>query len=431
MPTQLAGRTFGQAALLVAVFNFSSAQTTFEQNSRDLASPDAGVRLRAVQLLKEAAYPEAAVPLAKLVTDPEDAVQLEAIAAELNIFLAEKIVSRKRVGLLVEVRKKIEADAAFSSGPAALGTRPVPPEVVTALRTAIRDNNPRVGLEALYAFGTLAPAVNGAARRELLGAAGPDLAAMLGSPDPAFRFAVVRVMGRLFESRPGDAPIEEPVGDAVITTLNDNDRAIRSVAMQTLGAMRYQRAVEALTGLFQYFGKGDLAEASLDALARIAHPASAPLFLSVLTGKNIATKGIAIEGLARLGDKSKLAEIQTVLGAERGERNDGLLLASQFATVRLNEAPIDQIAEALNRPKLHDQARQYLIEIAPGRASAFSRYAQDPDAHIRADVADILGCGGDATALPIVEPMMNDADPQVALAAQRAVGRLRAGRATS
>jgi HEAT repeat protein len=201
--------------------------------------------------------------------------------------------------------------------------------------------------------------------------------------------------------------------------------------MQALGAMRYPRAVEALTGLFNYFGKGDLAEASLDALARIAHPTSAPLFLSVLAGKNSAMKGIAIEGLARLGDKSRLAEIQTALGGERGGRNEGLTLAGQFATVRLNEAPIDQIAEALNHPGLHDQARQYLIEIAPGRSSAFSRYAQDPDAHMRADVADILGCGGDAAALPIVEPMMNDTDPRVAMAAQRAVGRLRAGRAPS
>jgi hypothetical protein len=41
-----------------------SPQVPFEQASADLASPDAGTRFRAVQLLKQAAYPEAAVPLA-------------------------------------------------------------------------------------------------------------------------------------------------------------------------------------------------------------------------------------------------------------------------------------------------------------------------------------------------------------------------------
>jgi hypothetical protein len=75
-----------------------AAQDSFAQATRDLTSADAGARLRAVQLLKDAAYPEAAVPLAPLVNDPEDAVQAEAIAAELNIFLAEKVTTRRRIG---------------------------------------------------------------------------------------------------------------------------------------------------------------------------------------------------------------------------------------------------------------------------------------------------------------------------------------------
>src|ERR1019366_1115099 len=128
------------------------------------ASPDAGVRFRAAQMLKEAAYPEAAIPLAALITDPQDAVQVEAIAAELNIFLADKIVPRKRVALVVEVRNAVLAESAFSNGPLAIGARPVPVEVLNALLAATRDNNPRVGLEALYAFGALAIEPSGAAR---------------------------------------------------------------------------------------------------------------------------------------------------------------------------------------------------------------------------------------------------------------------------
>src|SRR5438552_3849090 len=145
--------TFTVAAFGVVV---AASQVGLEQATRDLASANPSARMRAVQLLKAAASPEAAVPLAKLVTDPEDEIQLEAIAAELNIFLAERIVPRKRLGLVIEVRNKISADAAFSAGPTALGPRPVPIDVLTALRAATRDNNPRVALEALYAFGTLA-----------------------------------------------------------------------------------------------------------------------------------------------------------------------------------------------------------------------------------------------------------------------------------
>jgi HEAT repeat protein len=133
------------------------AQVPFEQATRDLSNPDAGTRLRAVRMLKEAAYPEAAVPLAALVTDPEDNVQFEAIWAELNIFLAEKIIQKKRVA----------AEAAFSGGPLALNGSPVPLEVLNALRAAMRDDNPRVALEALYAFGALAGDLSASAKREL------------------------------------------------------------------------------------------------------------------------------------------------------------------------------------------------------------------------------------------------------------------------
>jgi HEAT repeat protein len=412
------------AATLCVALGASAAasQASFEQTTRDLASPDANVRMRAVQLLKEAAYPEAAVPLAKLVTDPEDAVQLEAIAAELNIFLAEKIVPRKRIGLVIEVRSQIAADAAFSRGPSAVGPRSVPMDVLTALRAASRDTTPRVALEALYAFGTLAPQSGGAERRELLRASGPDLAAMLGAPDQGVRFAAIRVLGRLFEKRPQDDPIETTVGDAVITALNEEDRPMREVAIQTLGAMRYERAVQALTDLYQYFRRGDLAGTTLDALARIGHPSSVPLFTAALTGKDSAFKAIAIEGLARTRDATNLAAIEAALAGERG---DSVLLAGTFAAVLLSHAPIDPLIEALSQPRAHDRVREYLIEIAPGRTSDFARQLQDPDARLRGQVVDILGLSGDRAALPLVEPLMNDQNPVVALAAERAVARLR------
>src|SRR5262245_25775817 len=193
------------------------AQVPFERAIADLASRDAGTRFRAAQLLKEAAYPEAAVPLVPLITDPQDEIQLEAIAAELNIFLAEPVVTRKRVGLVVEKRSAIAAEAALSAGPSAVGGRAVPSEVLTALRTAARDNNPRVALESLYAFGALSVSPSGAARRELLRAGGPDIAAFIGAVDPAVRYASVRVLGRMFGRRAGDDAIEPTVGDAVIS----------------------------------------------------------------------------------------------------------------------------------------------------------------------------------------------------------------------
>jgi HEAT repeat protein len=401
----------------------SAAQVPFEQATRDLASSDAGTRLKAAQMLKEAGYPEAAVPLAALVTDPADEVQLEAIAAELNIFLEERIVPRKRIGFVIEVRNQVLAESAFSSGPLAIGAKPVPSELLTALRTASRDEQPRVALEAIYAFGVLAVEPSGEARRELLRTSGPALAALLGVPDPGMRFAAVRVIGRVFAPRVHDGPIEELLGDAVITALNDPDRAVKSAAMESLGLLRYARGVQALTELFQYYGKGEPAEAALDAIARVAYGASAPLFTSQLTAKSAALRGIAAEGLARLGDASQLPAIQSALASERG---DSLLLIGAFASAMLSNVPLTPIAEALTRPRLRDQAYRYLVELAPGRSSLFTQQLQDPDPRVRTDVIDVLALAGDAAALPLVERLLTDRDAQVVKAAERAVARLRA-----
>jgi HEAT repeat protein len=432
MPVFLVGRTgrsrmAGLAGGLVLlglclVPSVAVAQVPFDQAVAELSSPEPENRLRAATLLKGAAYPEAALPLAKAVLDAEDAVQFEAIAAELNIFLATKIVPKKRVGLVVEVRTKIAAEAAFSAGPLALGAMPVPLEVLTALRTAARDNNPRVGLEALYAFGALASEPTGGVRRELRQASGPELAAMVGSSDEALRAGGVRVIGRVYSAHASDDEVDTSVGDAVITALNDQNKLIKLAAMETLGAMRYGRAVEALTRLFEYYKQGELAEGALDALARIAHPASIPLFTSQLAAKSSLMKTMAIEGLARAGDPSQMDAIQSAL---KGQHDEHVIFAGVFASAMLENGSIEQIAGALLRPKQRELAKQYLTELARGRANVLGRYARDPDPGVRADIADVLGFSGDAGAKPIVESLIKDEDKQVALAAERAALRLR------
>ena len=132
-----------------------------------------------------------------------------------------------------------------------------------------------------------------------------------------------------------------------------------------------------------------------------------------------------MEGLARVGDRSQLSAIQTVVDKERDQ---SVTLAGAFALVTLGHAPTDRVADSLSKPKLRDQARQYLIELAPGRTTMFAHQLQDADPQIRLDMVDVLGLAGDPAAIAVVEPLTKDRDPQVARAAERAIVRLRSGR---
>jgi HEAT repeat protein len=410
-PTMAAGQAAG------------GGQVTFETTVADLQNPDPRVRQRAVQLLKAAAYPEAAVPLAKIVNDPDDELQFEAIAAELNVFLAQRITPKKRVGLIVEVRGRISAEPIFSGGPSALGPIRVPAEVATALATAAQDRNLRLAVEALYAFGTLAGEVADADRLAVLEQAAPIIAATMGSPDPSVRLAAVRAAGRVWARRPADPALSDTIGDATISALNDGESPIRETAMWALGAMKNERAVQALGDLFQFYRKGPLAETAFDAMARIGHEGSMPHFVAQLTSKDPTLRLLAIEGMSRTGDPSRTQVIHKTI---EKEKNEALLLGGHFSNVLLANGPIDVIVESLTRTKLHNQALQYLQDVAFGRTALFAKHLQDPDAKVREELVDVLGLSGDVSAMPLIEPMAKDREPDVAFAATRALARLRA-----
>src|SRR5262249_29378197 len=151
---------------------------------------------------------------------------------------------------------------------------------------------------------------------------------------------------------------------------NEKDLDIRVAAAEALGAMRYERAVAGLTRQFQNSVRGPLAETALEALARIAHPSTAPIFVQQLASKNQAVMAMAIEGLDRIGDRTQREAIETAAGADPDDR---VRLAASFAGVTIGEATLDPLVEGLRKPKVVAQARRYLTELARGRVTEFTR----------------------------------------------------------
>lgn len=388
--------------------------------AQDLVSPNPAIRLKAGRVLRQAACFGAALPLTPLIADPVDEVQLEGIAGEIAIFLNKNASPKRRVGFVIEVRHDVASDA-FWAGPMANLGRTAPAEVLAALRAASHDDNPRVAVEALYAFGALASEVKGVARQQLQAANGPFLADLAGSSKTEMRIAAAAVIGRLYSRWPGEA-LEESVGPAMMTALGDTDDTVKIVAARGLGGMRYERALQPLTDVFNARAKGDVAEAALDALARIAHPSSVPLFKNQLTSPEAGLRSAAVAGLARVGgDRRLLLEIAETLGFER---SDAVIMSLDFAWVMVEGLSIDAVAEGLLKWSRHDLAVAYLTEIATLRPAKFFTYAIDPDPRLRADIADILGMTRDPRGLPLVQPMLKDKNPTVVAAAERAIARM-------
>lgn len=403
MMTRLA---FACALVLTAV-PASAQQARYDDVVRNLRNPDPKVRLAAVKLLHESKYPEAVTPIAALVTDPVDEIQLEAISAELSFFLVDDVPSKTRVALVVEKRNPGgRAMNAFDQGPLGVWPRPVPPELTKGLMAAVDDENGRVRLEAIYALGAVARGpVDAETTQGLLKA--------LDHYDPAIRAAAAKVIGRL------DV---KAAGDALVKAINDSQAPVRYAAMRALGSIREARAVQALTEQFAFYAKGEGAWAALDALAQIAHASSVPLFKERLTDKDEFLRRASAEGLARAGDTSQVSALEMAVGNDPSEMARA---AMTFALQKSGKNYLPRLVEFLAHEKAAAQVAGYMLELGPSIAPALVPHLQDPSDAIRANVATILGEIGGPDTIAALQPLTADRDKDVIQAATHAIERIK------
>jgi HEAT repeat protein len=391
-PWSVDGRWSWGAAALLALSVVSGSSTvyaqkyTFEEVASGLKHADVATRLRAIQILKDADYADAAGPIAALLEDPDDRVQLAAIDAERSLFTTRSFARRRRVGFVVETRSIAGGEAA-AEGRLALKARAVPAEVLSSLGVALRDSNPRVRAEAINLASLLAP------------------------------------VGCRFDSIETSDDMCSRIGDAVVDNINSREPVLRRGAMHALGQLAYPNGAQALSDQLSYYQKGPDAVAALEGLAGIGHPTSTSIFQRYLASSNADMRQLAVEGLGRSGDREVLGELQQIATTER---SGGVLLAMHYAHLKLGGegGGLDQLVIALKPAALRPTAIRYLLDLAQKMAPALAASLTDESADVRRLIADVLGFSRDTTVIPALQSATKDADPDVALAAQRAIERI-------
>jgi HEAT repeat protein len=393
--------------LLNAAVAASAQPARFDDVVRNLRNPDPKIRLNAVRLLREAGYPEAIVPLAPLVNDPLDPIQLEAIAAELSFFLVRDLPERRKVGLVVEVRSRGAAAEAFELGPLAVWPRPAPSELVTALFKAVDDENARVRMEAIYTAATIPKGPLSLDDEQLLSKA-------LDHYDPVVRTGAAHLAGR--------AGVKA-AADALIKSISDSNAEVRYASMRALGLLREERVVPTLVEQLKVYGKGEGAWSALDALAHIAHSSSAAVFTERLADKDPNLRRAAAEGLGRLDDKASVSTLETGAGNDPSAM---VRAAMAFALQKMGRNYVPRLIEFLDDKdkKVVLQVQNYLIDLGQPVEKELIPSLQEPDEALRAAVAEVLGAiGGDASLTALQD--LKDRSKDVVEAAQRAVERIK------
>jgi HEAT repeat protein len=369
------------------------AQQSFDQTLAALKSPDARARLAAVQQLTDARYPEAIAPVAPLVTDADDRVQLSAIAAELAIFAAERPSGRP------------SSVDAFVDVPFSVYALPVPRELTAALLAAMSDDNRQVRLDAAYTLGALArPPLSQSDAVVVIGA--------LQHTDAATRAAAARVAGRL--------KVRE-AGDPLIAAMNDADADVRLAAVWALGELQFERAVESLGDFTAHYTRSELGLAALSALARIAHGSSVAMFRQALSDRSADVRRLAAEGLGRCRDAASIAALETLAASDPDVQ---VQAAALFALGRLGKASTPALADLLSHERASVAVRQYLLEAGATPGVLSSRLAS-ADPRVRRGIVDVLGLVGGAGDVSAIAALQQDPDAAVRAASARALYRLK------
>lgn len=411
------------AGMVLAAPVLAQTGPGIEQLKAGLTSPSADTRAASIKGLAGIGGFDAADAIAGALGDPDEGVQRAAIDALLTIYTVGGDLRGRQWGVGAGTPPVTRVEQAFEAGPFATMPARVPESAITGLASLVRaDESLRTRVSAAYLLGVIAAPAMGASPAGLA-RAGAELAAALAHPDPATRQVVARVLGRIFT--PGEGrTVPLALGDAMIHAMNDPDPDVRRWAMDSLGWMRYERALAALTERFAFHGSGPDAAAALHALARIAAPASAPVFLDQLRSRTPALRMIAAEGLGRLdSDEAKAA----IRDAAARERHPSVRLAIAFAQFRHGELQeVAPIADGLRAPETEVQARVYLAEIGMDDPAALHPLLQSRDTRLRQGTVELLGVSGRADQIPIVEKMLSDPQPAVIEAASEALRRLRA-----
>lgn len=394
-------------ASLVGPASLPGAQVPFEQVVANLQAPKPNDRMTALRMLRDAGFAEAIVPAAALLTDPDNRVQHAALETEVSFFLARRLETRRRIALVVEVRGPSAAEAAFDAEPGAVLRRPVPAVLMRALSGAMRDETPAVQAQAMYVLGAIGrPPVDAAIEAQLT--------ALIAHPDVSVSIAAMRAAGRLQV---------KSAGESLIIKLNERQAPPRFAALDALGQLREDRAVEAVANLVKFHGNDLEGRAAFEALARIGHPASTSLFTPRLADRDDRVRQRAAEGLGLAGDRQLVSLLESGLSVDRSET---VRLAMVYALHRLGRPSIDLLVQGLLSPKTVVQAREYFLALSPGVNANLQDYLRSASAPTRAAAAEMLGIIADGSSLLVLQPLASsEPDPDARAAIVAAIERIR------
>jgi HEAT repeat protein len=420
-------------AVVLAAGPFAVAQDSLEDQVANLKSPTTKTRQAAAKALGESRRHEAVAPLSALVRDPEPRVRLEVVLALTKLRDLSGVpalvtslqdgdpkVREQAISALVEIYSERDSTGTTSrflqmfsdefKGPVVPPFTTVDPAVFQGLTETLRDEEKDLRAESAQAIGILGGSI-----------VADHLVAALQDPESDVRGAAATALSKV-----GNAE----QGRALVPLLADESSQVRNRAIEAVGVLHVVEAGPALRELYEQNERRALGTRALASMAMTGDPNQADLYRQLLMSTDPERRRIAVEGLARVSEPSRIDGFKKDF---QREKNAEVRLAYNFAITLLGDrAFLDSIVLALpDSGERGERARAYIEELGPSLAIDLYPYLQDPDPKVRASLCDVLAGFGDPAAIEWLTPMLGDPNPDVVDRANRAIQSLHRARGGS
>ncbi len=229
--------------------------------------------------------------------------------------------------------------------------------------------------------------------------------------------------------------IHDPsAGPGIGFLAHDLDDRIQATALETIGILRSLQSASDVRSALKNARSMRIRRAALEALAMLAIPGDRAIFQQYSKDSDAELRGSALEGLGRIREPEDYPALEAAYNEQNADWR--VHLAAAFALVDEGKvdtsefSPLPYLVENLNLKGRAYVANAYLVELARREDVRASLAKLLPEATKDQKIAlcSILGSSHAEDAIPILNGLAKDLDPDVAFAASRALRILEARR---
>lgn len=372
-----------------------------------ISNPDPDVRLEAVKAIVKIGGEESLPPLIEATRDKDPDVQMRATDGLVNFYVPGYVAK----GLTAPVTRGVrQAKSVFTSRN----------DQAVDLSVAVRPEIGSALADEISGTSTVEVRINAARAAGILRAR-PAVQAIAG----ALRD---RDSQLIFECLVALQKIKDPAsGSALGAPTRDLDERIKIMALETIGKLRSLDAAPDVRAALADARSMKVRRAALESLAMLGISGDRPIFLRYAADPDGELQASAVEGLGRIREPEDYPILERAYNGKNADPR--VHLAAAFALteqgkVDVNEySPLPYLFENLGLKARSDAAGAYLAELVrrPEVREALIPMIPEGSKDQKLALCTVLTEAQSEDVLPVLTKLTGDHDPDVAVAAAKAI----------